>query len=101
MTASTCRPDFAQKPRAAQELRRQGCSRRTWLAHAAAGALGAAWGSAACQGNEPVTDAALQHAAEAPLLHLGNVKQPLVIRSLDLLHQSGEFLVRVRSQDSA
>ena len=47
----------------------------------------------------PPTDDALLKAANAPLLKLESLDNPLLIESMELLRQGSEFLVRVRSKD--
>jgi len=51
------------------------------------------------QPKPPPTADALQRAADAPLLHLESLSDPLLIESMELLRQGNEFLVRVRSRD--
>ena len=47
----------------------------------------------------PTAAAALQEAADAPLLKLESLDDPIIIESMELLRQGSEFLVRVRSKD--
>ena len=47
----------------------------------------------------PPTDDALLKAANAPLLKLESLDNPLIIESMELLRQGSEFLVHVRSKD--
>ena len=47
----------------------------------------------------PPTADALQRAADAPLLNLESLSDPILIESMELLRQGSEFLVRVRSRD--
>ena len=47
----------------------------------------------------PPTADALQRAADAPLLDLESLSDPILIESMELLRQGSEFLVRVRSKD--
>jgi L-alanine-DL-glutamate epimerase-like enolase superfamily enzyme len=47
----------------------------------------------------PPTADALQRAADAPLLKVESLSDPILIESMELLRQGSEFLVRVRSRD--
>ena len=52
-------------------------------------------------GAEPLTTGALDRAAAGPLLKLSEFPDPIVIESMELLRNRGEYLVRVRSTDGA
>ena len=51
------------------------------------------------QPKAPPTADALQRAADAPLLKLESLSDPILIESMELLRHGSEFLVRVRSRD--
>ncbi len=50
---------------------------------------------------DPVTSAELDRVAAGPLLDLDDIRDPVIIESMELLRKDGEILVRVRSTDGA
>jgi len=70
-----------------------------------AGAYGL-WPERPAQSNDnpmesAVDETELERAASAPLLHLDELKSPIRIRSIELLRNGNEYLVRARSDDGA
>ena len=75
-------------------------SRRKWLA-AAAGSIPLVAAVRNGLGAETPSAEVLDHAAAGPLLHLDDLSRPVIIESMELLRNGGEYLVRVRSTDGA
>jgi L-alanine-DL-glutamate epimerase-like enolase superfamily enzyme len=53
------------------------------------------------KGRPAVTDAALEQAAANPVLQIKELKEPIIIESIELLHRGREYYLRVRSKDGA
>jgi len=64
-------------------------------------ALARAASAAASKARPDVSDVALEAAASKPVLQLKNVKDPVIIESIELLHKGREHFVRVRSKSGA
>lgn len=75
-------------------------SRRKWLA-AAAGSIPLVAAVRNGFGAETPSAELLDRAAARPLLHLDDLSRPVIIESMELLRNGGEYLVRVRSTDGA
>ncbi len=75
-------------------------SRRKWLA-AAAGSIPLVAAVRNGLGAETPSAEVLDRAAAGPLLHLDDLSRPVIIESMELLRNGGEYLVRVRSTDGA
>jgi L-alanine-DL-glutamate epimerase-like enolase superfamily enzyme len=79
-------------------------SRRRFLQTSACAALATAARHARAATDEPphrALSAELERVAAAPVLQVSELSGPVVIRSLELLREGREFLVRVRTQDGA
>jgi len=50
---------------------------------------------------ERISDAALEHAAAQPVLKISELKDPVIIESIELLRKGRNHFVRVRSKDGA
>jgi L-alanine-DL-glutamate epimerase-like enolase superfamily enzyme len=81
-------------------------TRRLFLKTAAVSGAGAAASPLFAQPSAPhetgtLTDPALEQAAARPVLQLKNLKDPVIIESVELLRKGREHFVRVRSKDGA
>ncbi len=77
-------------------------NRRQFLGSAlAAGALSALPAPRPTIAEHSVSDAALEHAANQPVLKIGALKDPVIIESIELLRKGRNHFVRVRSKDGA
>jgi L-alanine-DL-glutamate epimerase-like enolase superfamily enzyme len=78
-------------------------SRRRFLQTSACAALATAGRHARAATDEPnrALSAELERVAAAPVLQVSELSGPVVIRSLELLRNGREFLVRVRTEDGA
>ena len=74
-------------------------SRRMWLAGAMASASGLVASSRRQAAAQSVTDQQLRSIDSQPVLQLAALTEPVRIRSMELLHGQGEYLVRVRTDD--
>src|SRR5262249_8666508 len=75
-------------------------SRRHFLA-ATAGASALTLSSPVIGREKEVSGEALNQAADAPVLRLPGLKEPVIIESIELLRKGREHFVRVRSKDGA
>ena len=77
-------------------------NRRQFLGSAlAAGALSTLPAPRPTIAEHSASDAALEHAANQPVLKIGALKDPVIIESIELLRKGRNHFVRVRSKDGA
>jgi L-alanine-DL-glutamate epimerase-like enolase superfamily enzyme len=76
-------------------------SRRSLLAAAAGGIPLIASHRIPATAADPVTAEQLDRVASGPLLDLENLRDPVIIQSMEILRNENEILVRVRSKDGA